>query len=323
MTDLVPVSIEPTAVEVALNDLENEARGYLSASRASSTVRAYASDWRAFTAWCASHGLAALPAEPTTVVLYLTDLARTAKTATIRRRLSSISVAHQAAGLPSPTSDILVRSCWSGIRRTNGVAQVGKNALLTDDIRAMVTTLPDTLLGRRDACLILVGFASAMRRSELVALDVADVTETNDGLVVTVTRSKTDQEGEGRQIGIPYGSNPTTCPVRALRSWLETSEIDDGPLFRPVNRHGQLGCERLSDRAVALVVKRTAAAAGLDPKLVAGHSLRSGMATSAARAGATEAQIMSQTGHRSLPVLRRYIRRGSLFSDNAAGKLGL
>jgi integrase len=323
MTDLTPMSTEHAATDVELTDLETEARGYLSASRAASTVRAYASDWRAFTAWCDAHGLIALPAEPTTVVLYLTDLARTAKTATVRRRLSSISVAHQAAGLATPTADILVRSTWSGIRRTNGVAQTGKTALLTDDIRAMVTALPDSLLGRRDACLLLLGFASAVRRSELVALDVADVTETSDGLVVTITRSKTDQEGEGRQIGIPYGSNPITCPVRTWRSWRDASGIDTGPLFRPIDRHGHLGTERLSDRAVAIIVKRTAQAAGLDPKLVAGHSLRSGMATSAARAGATEAQIMNQTGHKSLPVLRRYIRRGSLFHDNAAAKLGL
>jgi integrase len=209
--------------------------------------------------------------------------------------MSSISVAHLAAGLASPTADILVRSTWSGIRRTNGVAQTAKTALLTDDVRAMVTTLPDTLLGRRDACLLLLGFASALRRSELVALDVSDVTETTDGLVVTVTHSKTDQEGEGRQIGIPCGSNPITCPVRTLRAWLDASKIEDGPLFRPIDRHGHLGTERLSDRAVAIVVKRTAQAAGLDPKLVAGHSLRSGMATSAARAGATEAEIMNQT----------------------------
>lgn len=162
-----------------------------------------------------------------------------------------------------------------------------------------------------------------MRRSELVALDIADVTETHDGLIVNVRRSKTDQEGEGREIGIPYGSNPSTCPVRAFRAWLVSSEIEDGPLFRPVNRHGRLGRQRLSDQAVALVVKRTAEAAGLDPTLVAGHSLRSGMATSAAQAGATEAQIMRQTGHKSLPVLRRYIRRGSLFNDNVAARLGL
>ena len=322
MTDLVAI---PTATIATshLDDLEDEARGYLGASRSPATMRAYASDWRAFTAWCDGHHLMALPAEPTTVVLYLTDLARTAKSATLRRRMSSISVTHQAAGHASPTADILVRSTWSGIRRTNGVAQSAKTALLTDDIRNMVETLPDTLIGQRDACLLLLGFASALRRSELVALDVYDVTDTNDGLVVIVNRSKTDQEGEGRQVGVPYGSNPTTCPVRASRAWLDASGIDNGPLFRPIDRHGHLGTERLSDRAVAIVVKRTALAAGLDPKLVAGHSLRSGMATSAARAGATEAQIMNQTGHKSLPVLRRYIRRGSLFSENAAARLGL
>jgi site-specific recombinase XerD len=164
MTDLVPISIEQTTTDVALTDLEDEARSYLTASRAASTVRAYASDWRAFTAWCSAHGLDALPAAPTTVVLYMTDLARTAKTATIRRRLSSISVAHQAAGVATPTADILVRSTWSGIRRTNGTAQTGKNALLTDDIRAMVMTLPETLLGRRDACLLLLGFSASRLR---------------------------------------------------------------------------------------------------------------------------------------------------------------
>jgi integrase len=216
-----------------------------------------------------------------------------------------------------------VRSAWAGIRRTKGVAQVGKDALLTDQIRSMVNVLPDNLLGIRDRCLLLVGFASALRRSELVALNVDDVADTNDGLVVTVTKSKTDQEGEGRQIGVPYGSNPATCPVRSLRAWLDASHLVAGALFRPVDRHGQLGVRRLSDRAVALVVKRAAKATGLNPALVAGHSLRSGMATSAARAGATEADIMRQTGHKSLPVLRRYIRRGSLFTDNPAAKLGL
>ncbi len=322
MSDLVPTSAL-SLNHLALEELENEARAYVAVSRAPATVRAYASDWRSFTAWCATHGLIGLPAEPTTVVLYLTYLARNSKTATIRRRLSSISVAHQAAGVASPTTDILVRSTWSGIRRTNGIAQTAKAALLTDDVRAMVMTLGDTLIGRRDACLLLLGFASALRRSELVALDIGDVVETNDGLVVTIARSKTDQEGEGRQIGIPYGSHPTTCPVRALRAWLAAAEIEDGPLFRPIDRHGRFGSERLSDRAVAIVVKRTAEAAGIDPRLVAGHSLRSGMATSAARAGATEVQIMRQTGHKSLPVLRRYVHAGSLFTDNAAAKLGL
>jgi site-specific recombinase XerD len=323
MTSLLPVPITATGTDIVLADLQDEADAYLRASRSQNTLRAYASDWKHFTGWCAAHRASALPADPATVVLYLTDLARTAKPSTIRRRMSAISVAHQAAGCPTPTNHIAVRSAWAGIRRTKGVAQAGKDALLTDQIRSMVNALPDNLLGIRDRCLLLVGFASALRRSELVALNVQDVADTHDGLVVTVTRSKTDQDGEGRQIGVPYGSNPTTCPVRALRAWLDASNLDAGPLFRPVDRHGQLGVRRLSDRAVALVVKRAAQAAGLNPALVAGHSLRSGMATSAARAGATEAQIMAQTGHKSLPVLRRYIRRGSLFTDNAASKLGL
>jgi integrase len=154
-------------------------------------------------------------------------------------------------------------------------------------------------------------------------LVLPDDARTGDGLVVTIRHSKTDQEGEGRQVGVPYGSNPSTCPVRALRAWLDASGIETGPLFRSVDRHGRLGDTRLADKSVALVVQRAALSAGLDPARFAGHSLRSGMATSAARAGATEAEIMNQTGHRSLTVLRRYIRRGSLFNDNAATKLGL
>jgi integrase len=245
------------------------------------------------------------------------------KTATLRRRLSAISIAHQAAGHPTPTTDLFVRSAWSGIRRTHGVAENSKQALLTDDIRKMIASLPDSIIGARDRCVLLLGFASALRRSELVALDVDDVVETTDGLIVTVRRSKTDQERAGRHVGVPYGSNPLTCPVRALRAWLDASGIEVGPLFRSIDRHGHIADRRMSDRAVALIVKRAAEAVGLDPSVVAGHSLRSGMATSAARAGATEAEIMNQTGHTSLPVLRRYIRRGSLFRDNAATKLGL
>lgn len=317
----LPVPVERG--QIARADLEDEARDYIRASRSPNTIRAYASDWAHFSAWCSDNHVSSLPAQPTTVALYLTDLARTAKPATIRRRLSSISVAHKAAGLQTPTADILVRSTWAGIRRIKGVVQVGKQALLTENVRSMVAVLPDNLLGDRDRCLLLLGFSAGMRRSELVGLNVDDVEDMSDGLIVTITRSKTDQDREGRQVGVPYGADPTTCPVRAYRGWLEASGIESGPLFRPVNRHGQLGSLRLSDHAVASVTKRWAQAAGMDPAMVAGHSLRSGMATSAARAGATETQIMAQTGHRSLPVLRRYIRRGSLFNDNAAARLGL
>jgi integrase len=257
------------------------------------------------------------------VILYVTDLARTAKPATIRRRLSSISVAHQMAGRESPTNDISVRSTWAGIRRVKGMASSQKTPLLTEDVRRMVAALPPTLMGQRDACMLLLGFTGALRRSELVGLDIEDVEAIPEGLVVSIRRSKTDPDGEGRQIGVPYGSDPTTCPVRTFGRWVATSGLQRGPLFRPVDRYGRLNDNRLSDRAVALVVKRTAKAAGLDPAAVAGHSLRSGMATSAARGGASEVAIMEITGHKSLPVLRRYIRRGNLFHDNAATKLGL
>lgn len=204
-----------------------------------------------------------------------------------------------------------------------GTAPRVKAPATTVEIRAMVETLPDGLLGIRDRALILLGFAGAFRRSELVGLDVADQDVTRDGAVVTLRRSKTDQEGQGRKVGIPYGSTPATCPVRALQGWLEASGIAEGPLFRHVDRYGRMHEGRLSDRAVALVVKRLASRAGLDPASYSGHSLRAGLATSAAAAGVSERAIMNQTGHRSPMMVRRYIRDGQLFRENAASAVGL
>ena len=177
--------------------------------------------------------------------------------------------------------------------------------------------------GCRDRALLLLGFAGALRRSELVGLDVADVTEGTDGLTVRLRRSKTDQEGAGRTVGIPYGSNPATCPVRAWRAWLEVSGVTEGPAFRSVDRHGRIGATHLTAEAVALVLKRLASRAGFDPREVAGHSLRAGLATSAAAAGVPERVIADQTGHKGTAMLRRYIREGSLFRENAASAVGL
>jgi integrase len=195
----------------------------------------------------------------------------------------------------------------------------------------------------RDRALLLLGFAGAFRRSELVGLDVGDVRQTGDGLVVTLRRSKTDQEGQGREVGIPYGSTPATCPVRAVRAWLavhafcggrKTREtpappFEDGPntpvtpLFHRIDKHGRQLPGRLADRTVARVVQRTARAAGLEAASYAGHSLRAGLATSAAAADVPERVIAQQTGHKSMTVLRRYIRSGSLFRENAAARVGL
>ena len=188
----------------------------------------------------------------------------------------------------------------------------------------MIETLAFTsAIGTRDRALLLVGFAGAFRRSELVSLDVADVTFGADGLIVQLRRSKTDQEGEGRKVGLPFGSNPLTCPVRALRAWLDVAVVARGPIFRAVDRHGNVADVRLTDQSVALVVKRCAKAAGLDSEKYAGHSLRSGLATAAAMADVSERAIMAQTGHKSLPMVRRYIRDGSLFRRNAAAAVGL
>jgi integrase len=241
--------------------------------------------------------------------------------------LNAIAEAHKAAGLESPTHNAIVRNTMKGIRRTLGTAPVQKAAALTDEIRTMVEAAGDGAIGARDRALILLGFAGAFRRSELVRLDVADCAFGKDGLTVTLRRSKVDQEGAGRKVGIPYGSNPETCPVRTMLAWIETAGIGAmdgaGPVFRSINRHGHIGQGRLSGIDVARVVKKLADRTGLDSAKYAGHSLRAGHATSAARAGASERSIMNQTGHRSVQMVRRYIRDGSLFRENSAGKLGL
>ena len=307
----------------SLGDVADRARDFVAHAKASNTLRAYRADWRDFEGWCSDHGVPSLPAEPETVALYLSDLAGMAKAATLQRRLSAISQAHQAAGYESPTKSSKVRAVWAGIRRVMGTAQQGKAAATTVELRAMVGTLPASLLGKRDRALLLLGFAGAFRRSELVGLDVSDVIFNRDGAVVTLRRSKTDQEGQGMKKGIPYGSSADTCPVRALREWLQAAAISGGPLFRSVNRHGQVQASRLSDKAVALVVKRAAKAASLDAATFAGHSLRAGLATAAAAAGVSERAIMAQTGHKSVNMVRRYIREGSLFRENAAAAVGL
>lgn len=306
--------------------LHDAARAYAAGSKAPNTIRAYRSDLADFVDWCAGQGVVALPAAPTNISLYLTSLAQAgAKASTLQRRVSALSQAHQMAGhVPSPTADPVVRATMAGIRRAHGTAPAQKAALLTADLRRLLaTTDPSGPAGARDRALLLLGFAGGFRRSELVSLDVDDLVQTDDGLRVQLRRGKTDQEGSGREVGIPRGHNAATCPVRAVQEWRSVAGIAYGPLFRAVSRHGVVSRQRLSDRGVARIVQRAARNAGLDPALYAGHSLRAGLATSAAAGGASERAIMAQTGHRSLPMVRRYIRSGSLFSDNAASYVGL
>jgi len=308
-----------------LVSLSQQAREFAAAAKAGNTVRAYKADWRDFCEWCASHNFAALPASPQTVALYLTDRAATLKTSSMARRLTTINRAHQAAGQASPATmqNAIVSEVWKGIKRKKGTAQRGKKPLLTPDLRRIVAGLPPDLRGLRDRTLLLAGFAGGFRRSELAALRVEDLEKTPDGIIVRLGRSKTDQEGQGRPVALPFGSDPRTCPVRAIKEWIERAGIQDGPLFRAIGRGGRVSGKGLHADSVAYLVKRAAGQAGLERMEYAGHSLRAGLATQAAMNGASELAIMKQTGHRSLATVRKYIREGSLFRDNAATKLGL
>jgi integrase len=322
--DLLPVPENSPATE-QLARLVAQAEASFRAARARSTLRAYAHDWHRFQAWCGQNGFVSLPAGPQAIILYSTDLIknRRQKLNTLARRLAAISQMHQQAGFEPPTHSWAVKQFLQGLRRETGVAPVRKRPLLVPDLKRILAELPDSLLGKRDRALLLLGFTGAFRRSELAALDFGDLEETADGLIVTIRRGKTDQEGQGRKVGIPQGASRATCPVRALEEWRTAAAIHSGPLFRVMNRHGQVLENRLSAEGVAIVVKRSVERLGYDPATFAGHSLRAGLATSAAAAGKSERAIMNQTGHRSVTTVRRYIRDGSLFRENAAGGIGL
>jgi integrase len=210
-----------------------------------------------------------------------------------------------------------------GIRREKGIAPHGKAPILLATLRQMVTALPDDRRGLQDKALLLVGFAGAFRRGELVSLTTADIQFVDAGLVIQLRRSKTDQEGVGFSKGLPFATHAETCPVRALPRWLEVAEIVSGPLFRPIDRYGTIGAAALHPQGVVRAVRHAARLIGLDVADLSGHSLRSGLATTAAQAGVSERVIMAQTGHTDVRSVRRYIREGSLFRENAAGLIGL
>ncbi len=296
---------------------------FVARSKAPNTLRAYQSDWKDFVDWCSHAGRAALPASPETVALYAATLAEGLKVSTIRRRLAAISKAHQYEGETSPTKHGIVADVMDGIKREIGYLQKGKAPLLTDDVKAMLAAQKDDISGLRNRALLLIGFAGCLRRSEIVALDVSDCTFSDQGVVLHLRRSKTDQYGAGYKKAIPRGRDAATCPVQALQRWLALLGASEGAIFRPVTKGQQIRASRLTPQSVALVVKSAARAAGLDPQVYSGHSLRAGFATQAAVSGAEERAIMEQGAWKSALMARRYIRDANLYRNNAAGKLGL
>jgi len=319
VNEINPVINQPLNTELT----SEQAKKYILHAKANNTIKSYKSDWKDFVAYCKRQKVASLSADVDTIINYVADMAETKKVSTIVRRLSSISQAHQAAGHGSPTFSFGVKAVVKGIKKIKGTPPNKKAAAVIEDIRTMIDTLGGSLTDIRDRALILIGFAGAFRRSELVSITIDDLEFNRDGLTITLQHSKTDQEGQGFKKGIPYGSHPDTCPVRSLQDWLQAAKITTGPLFRSVNRHGQVGPKALSDQSVALIVKKLVKAAGLDERKYSGHSLRSGLITTAANRGVDERSIMKQSGHKSLTVMRGYIQDATLFKNNAATHVGL
>lgn len=282
-------------------------------SLSENTRRAYAADLSQFEAWGGS-----VPADDITIARYLAEHAETFSVATLARRLATISKAHTAMGLPTPTGSELVKATMRGIKRSRGIAQAEAKPLLRDDLFVILENTSDDLRGARDRALLLVGYAGGFRRSELVGLNVDDIEQVKQGVILRLQKSKTDQMGAGRKVAIPFGRS-RWCPVYALARWLKESVIETGALFRPVNKHGQSLNRRLSGEAVSLIVKERLSAVGIDPSAYSGHSLRAGFVTSAVMAGASMWKIRQQTGHASDEMLSKYIRDSELFTDNAAG----
>ena len=320
-TQRVTQNMAQTALAtIATADLDltaERAKEYGRSAKSGATQRAYAADLADFRAWCEAHGLSALPATSQTIALYLTSLADGGrKVATIRRRLAAIADLHAQHGIENPAHAKAVREIIRGIARELGTAPHKKAALTTDGLRAALRTIDAAcdLRAVRDRALLLVGFHGALRRSELAAIDVEDLRFERKGVVLTIRRSKTDQEAQGVEIGLPQHPDPAIDPVRALRSWLDAAGIISGPVFRSFSMRGELQDRRIDGRDVARILQRAAKDAGIDGD-IGGHSLRAGFVTAAAKAGVSIDRIAAVSRHKSVPVLLGYVRRANVLED--------
>lgn len=300
----------------ALVDPMASVRAYLAAEKSSSTRRAYTADFADFSAWCGRVSEDPLPALPLVVARYLARLADGGlKASTIERRVAAIRSVHKGAGLEPPTNSEGVKAVMRGIRRKVGRRQVKKAPATAEVLAQVIERLPATLAGLRDRALLLVGFAAALRRSELVDLKVNDIEFRPKGMMIHIRQSKTDQEGKGAVIPVPRGGK--LQPVAALSAWLQAGGITEGPIFRPVDRHGRIGAQALSDHAVAGIVKKACGAAGLEASAFSGHSLRAGFVTTSLDRKVDVLKIMGITRHVKVDTLKGYDRREAAFDDHA------
>jgi len=295
-----------------IKNLELETLKNLKSSKALNTLRAYKADYKDFAGFCIKNGFKPIPSEAKIVSLYLTHLSKTSKFSTLKRRLASISVMHKLSGHYIDTKHPVITENLMGIKRKIGSHQKAKKPILINDLRQIVNVIDqdkDDKNRLKSRALILIGFAGGFRRSELVAILYEDLDFVTEGVKIFVKRSKTDQSGEGMTKGIPYFSNLNYCPVVSLKNWINESDIKSGKIFD------------MSDKGVALTIKKYTEIAGLDSKKYSGHSLRSGFATSTAELGAEERSIMAMTGHKTTQMVRRYIQEANLFKNNALNKI--
>jgi len=295
-----------------IKNLELETLNNLKRSKAQNTLRAYQADFKDFKLFCIKNGLVALPTEPKILSIYLTHLSSFCKFSTLKRRLASIKVIHKIKGHYLDTKHPIITENLLGIKRVYGVKQKSKKPLLINDLKLIINQINEEkneIKKLKNKSLILIGFAGGFRRSELVSIEYDDVDFVPEGVKIFIKRSKTDQTGEGMTKAIPYFENPSYCPVIALKQWIEFTGIKSGKIFN------------ISDKSVALIIKKYALLAGLDYTKYAGHSLRSGFATSTAEIGADERSIMAMTGHKTTQMVRRYIQEANLFKNNALNKI--
>ena len=295
-----------------VKSLEIETLKNLKNSKANNTLRAYQSDFKDFSGFCEKNGFSSMPTEPKIIALYITNLSKTSKFSTLKRRIASISVIHKLKGRYLDTKHPIIMENLHGIKRTLGSRQKAKKPILINDLKLIIKVLDKEKKEKfRNKALLLVGFAGGFRRSELVNLESDDIEFVNEGVKILIKRSKTDQSGEGIVKAIPYFDNQEFCPVIALKEYMKSkSETSNSKKIFEI-----------SDKSVALIIKRYAKIAGLDPSRYAGHSLRSGFATTAAEFGAEERSIMAMTGHKTTQMVRRYIQESNLFKNNALNKI--
>jgi len=314
-----PIITANTTVHCIIKEqsrLDELTRDYMRQALSPSTVKFYGIDLSIFESWCNSMSLQALPAEPATVANFIAHEAdRGIKPATLIRRLAAIRMKHEANGHVNPAQHKGVKAVMKGIKRTMGTAQDKKAPATAERITSMILHCPDTITGKRDRALLLLGFAGALRRSELVALTINDIEYTPEGIKVTIRKSKTDQEGQGQVIAIPNGNGFRIVDV--LTTWLNAANITSGALFRPIKKGGAIQDAALTPRSVATIVKLYAGLAGLTIADFSGHSLRAGFITSGAETGADLFKLMEVSRHTHPKTVMGYVRNAKLFENHA------